>query len=109
MALVLAWPVAVGVVEQVVFVTAAALAAVGVYLALKPSDFGHRGDGAGPDGGEHDKSRARFYKDPQKKGAFIQPDRAGDRTHGGGKQWKVFDARGKRQGTINEEGEKIRD
>ena len=73
----------------------------------KPSDFPEKGDGSGPDGGEHRKDEPRFYpKGSKNKGPFIQKDK---KPHGGGDQWKIFDKKGKRQGTINDKGEKIRD
>ena len=47
-----------------------------------------------------------IVKGSKNKGPYIQKDK---KPHGGGDQWKVFDKRGKRQGTINDKGEKIRD
>lgn len=48
-------------------------------------------------GGEHDRRR-KVLVNPED-GSYIQTDSAGDRAHGGGRQVKVFDKRGKRIGT----------
>lgn len=79
MALVLAIPAGAAIYEAFVFVLTSAAISGLVYTLVKPGEFTHRGDGAGPDGGQHDRDLPRWYRDPQKKGPFIQPDRAGDR------------------------------
>ncbi len=77
-------------------------------------DYKNRGDGEGPSGGDHDKSRPRFYRsgDRKRKGEFVQEDRdnrSGAGPHGGGgHQYKLFDKNGKRIGTVNKDGVLIR-
>merc|ERR1712137_688640 len=73
---------------------------------VKPEDFTERGDGAGPDpeNGDYDSQLPRWYRPGQKnKGEFIQKDRS-PRPHGGGDQHKLFNNRGKRQGTLGANG-----
>ena len=78
---------------------------------IDPDEYDNRGDGGGPDGGDHDPKRPRWYKgsDKKKNGDFLQGDRAGQRAHGGGEQYKRFDHRGRRIGTYNGDGVRIRD
>lgn len=75
-------------------------------------DFKYRGDGSGPDGGDHEKKIAIYFETFRRVGRFLQRDRAtnsGSGTHGGGEQYKLFDKCGKRLATYNKEGIKIRD